>query len=142
MKLTIEKLGLLSAQDKIDLAKIWPDQQLSDWQLTDSLLSNEHKSGGEQQVIFAARFNDRLLGAVKVSISHGQAELSDLCVREVTRRRGVGLYLIEDLQQQLPDVKSFSIPSVNDNPVFDAFMHACGFKLKGSQWHKSSSEPN
>ncbi|EIC82627.1 aspartate 1-decarboxylase autocleavage activator PanM [Serratia sp. M24T3] len=126
MKLTIERLDALTDQDKIDLAKIWPNQQVSDWQ-----------SEGDLKIIFAARFNDRLLGAVKVSISGKQAELNDLCVREVTRRRGVGLYLLEDLQQQLPEVRDFSMQAVADKPALDAFMRACGFELIADGWHKT-----
>ncbi len=128
MKLTIEKLGLLTAQDKIDLAKIWPNQQVTDWENED-----------QQKSIFAARFNDRLLGAVKVLINGDRAELTDLCVREVTRRRGVGLYLLEDLQFQLPTVQHFSMPAIADDPVLNAFMAACGFECKASYWHKARS---
>ena len=43
-------------------------------------------------MLFAARFNERLLGAVKIALQDDRAELQDLLVREVTRRRGVGLY--------------------------------------------------
>lgn len=126
MKLTIEKLGPLSAQDNIDLAKIWPNQQPADWQTNDDL-----------KVIFAARFNDRLLAAVKVNIDGERAELADLCVREVTRRRGVGLYLLEDLQHQLPVVKNYSMQALPDNPVLEAFMRACGFTLTPGGWAKT-----
>jgi GNAT superfamily N-acetyltransferase len=126
MKLTIEKLGPLSAQDKIDLAKIWPNQQLADWQTDD-----------DDKMIFGARFNDRLLAAVKVKIDGERAELEDLCVREVTRRRGVGLYLLEDLQFQLPRIKNFSMPTRPDDPVLEAFMHACGFELTPGGWAKA-----
>jgi len=131
MKLTIVKLDNLTPQDEIDLAKIWPQQQCADW-----------RSGiVGQRMIFAARFNDRLLAAVKVSVTGTKAELGDLCVREVTRRRGVGLYLIEDLQLQLPEIITFSIqaqPGITqtDSAAFDAFMQACGFRLVGNRWQK------
>lgn len=82
MKLTIERLTALSPQDLIDLGKIWPHQQPEQWQ---SWLS-------DGKVLFAARFNERLLGAVKIALQDDRAELQDLLVREVTRRRGVGLY--------------------------------------------------
>jgi|GEM_PF-50294 len=126
MKLTIEKLDQLTAQDEIDLAKIWPQQQPADWQ----------RWMNEQRMIFAARFNARLLGAVKVSVVETQAELSDLCVREVTRRRGVGLYLLEDLQAQLPAIKALSMQAESNDPVLAAFMQACGFTLHNGNWHK------
>ncbi|STV03126.1 acetyltransferase [Klebsiella pneumoniae subsp. pneumoniae] len=83
MKLTIIRLQHFSDQDRIDLGKIWPSQDLST--LT---LDENHR-------LYAARFNERLLGAVRVTLRGVEGELSDLCVREVTRRRGVGQYLVE-----------------------------------------------
>ena len=74
MKLTIIRLQHFSDQDRIDLGKIWPSQDLST--LT---LDENHR-------LYAARFNERLLGAVRVILRGVEGELSDLCVREVTRR--------------------------------------------------------
>lgn len=127
MKLTIVKLSSLSAQDLSDLAKIWPQQQAADWQ----------RWINEQGMIFAARFNDRLLAAVKVSVNATQGTLSDLTVREVTRRRGVGLYLLEDLQQQLPEINHWSMDASSEESVLHAFMQACGFHLTAGQWLKT-----
>lgn len=126
MKLTIIKLDSITRQDEIDLAKIWPHLP-TDWP---SWLS-------DTRMIFAARFNDRLLGAVKVLVSDKGAELIDLCIREVTRRRGVGLYLLEDLQAQLPEVSLFFIQAQPENAVFDAFMLACGFDAVEGRWQKN-----
>ncbi|KAB7894488.1 aspartate 1-decarboxylase autocleavage activator PanM [Rouxiella sp. S1S-2] len=131
MKLTIVKLDKLTPQDEIDLAKIWPQQQCADW----------HSGIVGQRMIFAARFNDRLLAAVKVSVAGTKAELGDLCVREVTRRRGVGFYLIEDLQRQLPEIQTFSMQAQSgitqaDSAVFNAFMLACGFRQVDNSWQK------
>lgn len=128
MKLTIVKLERLTAQDLLDLAKIWPQQSVNSWQ--DWLT--------EKQMIFAARFNDRLLAAVKVSVVDAQATLTDLCVRNVTRRRGVGLYLVQDVQQQLPEVITFSMRRDGEDAVLDAFMLACEFRLEGDYWRKGS----
>ncbi|MGC6389232.1 aspartate 1-decarboxylase autocleavage activator PanM [Ewingella sp. S1.OA.A_B6] len=125
MKLTIEKLTTLSAQDLIDLAKIWPEQIENDWQA--SLTDN--------RMLFVAVFNERILAAVKINLSGDHGELSDLLVREVTRRRGVGLYLIEDLQSQLPHIKSWKMKADGD-AVTVAFMQACGFSLEGNIWKK------
>jgi len=126
MKLTIKKLTSLSVQDLIDLAKIWPEQTESDWQA--SLQNN--------RALFAAVFNERILGAVKIRLDGNRAELSDLLVREVTRRRGVGLYLMEDVQAQLPQVESWTMKA-DPEPVLDAFMLACGFVREGNVWKKS-----
>ncbi|MFP1528661.1 aspartate 1-decarboxylase autocleavage activator PanM [Escherichia coli] len=42
--------------------------------------------------MYAARFNERLLAAVRVTLSGTEGALDSLRVREVTRRRGVGRY--------------------------------------------------
>ncbi|MDA5474752.1 aspartate 1-decarboxylase autocleavage activator PanM [Yersinia kristensenii] len=130
MKLTIERLTNLTHQDLIDLAKIWPEQQQTYW----LQWINDGKP------LFAARFNERLLGAVKVIVDGQQAELEDLCVREVTRRRGVGLYLIEETLRQLAEVKHWQlkdgqVASANRKAV-DGFMHACGFSRGTQNWQR------
>ncbi|MDA5536602.1 aspartate 1-decarboxylase autocleavage activator PanM [Yersinia mollaretii] len=130
MKLTIERLTTLTHQDLIDLAKIWPEQQQASWQqwIIDG------------KPLFAARFNERLLGAVKVAVEDQNAELQDLCVREVTRRRGVGLYLIEETLRQLPAVQHWSLSheqvTVENREAIEGFMHACGFSRSAKGWQR------
>lgn len=123
MKLTIQKLNAFSAQDLIDLAKIWPEQSPAQWQ---SWLS-------KNRAIFAAKFNERLLAAVKVSIEGTNAELHDLLVREVTRRRGVGLYLLEDTVAQMPEIAHWTMRG-EAQPVLEAFMSACKFHKTADGW--------
>ncbi len=127
MKLTIQKLTSLSAQDLIDLVKIWPQQTPADWQ----------RALEGDNALFAAVFNERILGAVKVSLTGDSAELRDLLVREVTRRRGVGLYLIEDTLAQMSQVKRWEMKAQAE-PVLDAFMPACGFRKMAGGWEKQS----
>ena len=67
-------------------------------------------------MLFAARFNERLLGAVKIALQDDRAELQDLLVREVTRRRGVGLYLVQDAQRQLPQVAHWQLSTAGLAP--------------------------
>ncbi|NDL00078.1 aspartate 1-decarboxylase autocleavage activator PanM [Photorhabdus bodei] len=121
MKLTIEQLTVLSAQDMIDLTKIWPQQAPEQWQ---SWLKNENK-------LFAARFNDRLLAAIKVTFSDQSGLLKDLCVREITRRRGVGIYLINEIKAQHPTINQWKLSlegfSDANEPALKGFMSACGF---------------
>ncbi len=57
MKLTIIRLENFSDQDRIDLQKIWPEYSPSSL-----LVDDNHR-------IYAARFNDRLLAAVRVTLS-------------------------------------------------------------------------
>ena len=67
MKLTIIRLPLFSDQDRIDLGKIWPSQDPDDIPLDD-----RHR-------IYAARFNERLLGAVRVTLTRQMKASSARC---------------------------------------------------------------
>lgn len=126
MKLTIHRLENFSDQDHIDLNKIWPEYSPS------SLTVDEtHR-------IYAARFNERLLGAVRVTLSGTQGALDSLRVREVTRRRGVGQYLIEEVICDNPSVTSWWMADVGveDRGVMAAFMQALGFTAQENGWVK------
>jgi len=127
MKLTVARLSVLTPQDEIDLAKIWPNQSVSHWLES-------------PRALFAASFNDRLLGAVKVTLQGDSAELQDLAVRDVTRRRGVGRYLLEELEDQLPQIKNWRLSarrlSDTEYLLADVFMQACGFRRQGKDWYK------
>ena len=130
MKLTIERLKNFTHQDLIDLAKIWPEQQQASWL----------QWINDGNPLFAARFNERLLGAVKIRVDDQQAEIEDLCVREVTRRRGVGLYLIEETLRQLAQVKHWQLKddqvTIANREAVDGFMHACGFSRNAQGWQR------
>ena len=126
MKLTIIRLFECSAQDEIDLAKIWPEYSSASLALTDT-----HR-------IYAAKFNDRLLGAVRVTLAGNEAVLDSLRVREITRRRGVGQYLVEEVIRDNPDITGWwmSDAGVEDRDVMNAFMEAVGFTAENSGWGK------
>ncbi|MGK3495968.1 aspartate 1-decarboxylase autocleavage activator PanM [Citrobacter youngae] len=126
MKLTIVRLENFSDQDLIDLGKIWPEYSAS------SL------SVDETHRIYAARFNERLLGAVRVTLSGTQGALDSLRVRDITRRRGVGQYLIEEVIRVNPDVSSWWMADVGveDRSVMAAFMQALGFTAQENGWEK------
>lgn len=126
MKLTILRLVSFSDQDHIDLGKIWPEYSPS------SLTVDEtHR-------IYAARFNERLLGAVRVTLSGTDGALDSLRVREITRRRGVGQYLIEEVIRDNPDVSAWwmSDIGVEDRSVMSAFMQATGFADRENGWER------
>ncbi len=126
MKLTIIRLENFSAQDNIDLGKIWPEYSASSLRVDDA-----HR-------IYAARFNERLLGAVRVTLSGTQGALDSLRIREITRRRGVGQYLIEEVIRENPDVSSWWMADVGveDRSVMAAFMLALGFSAQADGWEK------
>lgn len=103
MKLTIEKLTQLSEQDRIDLDKIWQDRRYQ------SALKNEIN---DQNGLFVARFNERLLAACWVKLSDNKALITDFMVREVTRRRGVGHYLLTQCLAAYPNITHWQATSL------------------------------
>lgn len=126
MKLTIIRLTTFSDQDHLDFSKIWPEYSPSSLSVDDT-----HR-------IYAARFNDRLLGAVRVTISGHEGALDSLRVRDVTRRRGVGQYLLEEVLRVNPEIRSWwmSDVGVEDKAVMDGFMRAVGFSAVENGWEK------
>lgn len=127
MKLTIIRLQHFSDQDRIDLGKIWPSQDL-----TALVLDERHR-------IYAARFNERLLAAVCITLNGGEGELSALCVREVTRRRGVGQYLVEEVLRDNSDISNWWMADtgVENRSVMAAFMQALDFSAQTGGWVKN-----
>ena len=130
MKLTIIRLTAFSEQDIIDLGKIWPEYSTSSLQMDE-----EHR-------IYAARFNERLLGAVRVTIKGTQGALDSLRIREITRRRGVGQYLVEEIVRENPAISSWWMADVGveDRNVMAAFMQALGFTAQVNGWEKTLNQ--
>lgn len=126
MKLTIIRLTSFSEQDHIDLAKIWPEYSPASLHIDDT-----HR-------IYAARFNDRLLAAVRVTLRGTEGVLDSLRVRDVTRRRGVGQYLVEEVMCDNPAMASWWIADigVEDRAVMAAFAQALGFTAQQDGWGK------
>ena len=126
MKLTIVRLVTFSDRDHIDTGKIWPEYSPSSLRVDET-----HR-------IYAARFNERLLAAVRVTLSGTEGALDSLRVRDVTRRRGVGQYLIEEVIRENPNVTSWWMADVGveDRGVMAAFMQALGFTAQESGWEK------
>ncbi|MBJ5824332.1 aspartate 1-decarboxylase autocleavage activator PanM, partial [Salmonella enterica subsp. enterica serovar Meleagridis] len=92
----------------------------------------------ETHRIYAARFNERLLGAVRVTLSGTQGALDSLRVREITRRRGVGQYLVEEVIRDNPNVSAWWMADLGgeDRSVMAAFMQALGFTAQADGWEK------
>ncbi|MGY6027450.1 aspartate 1-decarboxylase autocleavage activator PanM [Phytobacter sp. AG2a] len=126
MKLTIIRLVKFTDQDHIDLAKVWPEYSPASLQVD------------ETHHIYAARFNDRLLGAVRVTLLGAQGALDSLRIRDVTRRRGVGKYLLEEVMRENPNITTWWITEagVEDRTVMAAFAQAMGFTAQNDGWVK------
>ncbi|MCG5379172.1 aspartate 1-decarboxylase autocleavage activator PanM [Providencia rettgeri] len=134
MRLTIIPLVNPTEQQYLDLHKIWPDQSPFE-------LAKMRKAG---DLFYAARFNERLLGAAKITVDHNTATLQDFCVREVTRRRGVGSYLLEEICQAIPDITlwKFDISGValQEKEAVRLFLAANGFNTTAQPdiWGKTA----
>ncbi|HJE27840.1 MAG TPA: PanM family protein [Pseudomonas nitrititolerans] len=91
-----------SDQDRIDLAKIYadaPDWLLAPYASAEALIEAGLASG----MLIAGRFNDRLLGAALLQREEKEWRLSHLCVRKITRGRGVARRIIEESRRQADD---------------------------------------
>ncbi|PMY34395.1 aspartate 1-decarboxylase autocleavage activator PanM [Pseudomonas sp. GW456-L14] len=95
MPIVVESLKEISYQDQQDLQKIYRDAppwlfapQRDDMELIEAAL-------GDGSLI-AGRFNDRLLGAARLQRHQDVWHLSQLCVRKITRRRGVAERLVSE----------------------------------------------
>lgn len=98
MRLSVFIADTLSTQLVIDLQKLYlnnlPEQSLLEPALTAELAQTSSR-------LYVTMFNDRHIGAVKVTVSLAQATLSKLCVRDITRRRGVGKNLLKQIETLL-----------------------------------------
>ncbi|AYF89617.1 acetyl-CoA sensor PanZ family protein [Pseudomonas sp. JS3066] len=95
MPVIVETPNSPSEQDRGDLAKIYADAP--DWLLAPYASAAELVTCGEADgLLFTGRFNDRLLGAALLERGETHWRLSHLCVRKVTRHRGVGRRIVEE----------------------------------------------
>jgi len=98
MPVVVEIVSAPSAQDSADLAKIYADAPawlLAPYADAEALIG----AGIAQGELIAGRFNDRLLGAALLEKSEQRWRLSHLCVRAITRRRGVGRRLLDEAKR-------------------------------------------
>lgn len=93
MPVVVQTLSAPTRQDRDDLQKIYHDAPhwlFAPYEDSQSLID---ACLGDTTLI-AARFNDRLLGAARLRQEDSVWHLSHLCVRTITRRRGVGERLV------------------------------------------------
>ncbi|VVN76167.1 acetyl-CoA sensor PanZ family protein [Pseudomonas fluorescens] len=98
MPIVVEPLNEASYQDQQDLQKIYRDAP--DWLLA-PLGDELHliEQGLREGSLIVGRFNDRLLGAARLQRQPEAWHLSQLCVRKITRRRGVAERLVSEAQR-------------------------------------------
>ncbi|MHC8316679.1 aspartate 1-decarboxylase autocleavage activator PanM [Pseudomonas sp. LB3P31] len=102
MPIVVEPLKEATYQDQQDLQKIYRDAPTwlfapfgSDLQLIEACLNDGS--------LIAGRFNDRLLGAARLQRQQDVWHLSQLCVRKITRRRGVAERLVDEARRMATD---------------------------------------
>ncbi|WP_413691737.1 aspartate 1-decarboxylase autocleavage activator PanM [Psychromonas sp. KJ10-2] len=98
MRLSVFIADTLSTQLVIDLQKIYSDYLPATSLTTEAITEQLNDSGSR---LFMTMFNERHIGAVKVQISDTTATLSQLQIRDLTRRRGVGKNLLRQVEKQL-----------------------------------------
>lgn len=121
MPVIVETLNSPSEQDRGDLAKIYADAP--DWLLPPYANATELVARGlADGLLVAGRFNDRLLGAALVVRGEQHWQLSHLCVRKVTRHRGVGRRLVEEVARLARDAgKPLHLAAPKDHLESQAF---------------------
>ncbi|BBP68328.1 hypothetical protein PHLH6_03320 [Pseudomonas sp. Seg1] len=98
MPVIVQTLEDASYQDQQDLQKIYrdaPDWLFAPFSGEAELIESALADG----CFIAGRFNDRLLGAARLTRHPEVWYLSHLCVRKVTRRRGVAERLVNQAQK-------------------------------------------
>ncbi|TEW44747.1 aspartate 1-decarboxylase autocleavage activator PanM [Psychromonas algicola] len=133
MRLSVFIADQPSPQLIIDLQKIY-----SGLLATESLTEQAvHKLLSEPCTrLFMTMFNERHIGAVKVVTEAKKAVLSQLCIREITRRRGIGKNLLKQVETQLASEAinnvEYSLEEVNASELaaMQVFLEACGYTIK------------
>lgn len=97
MPVYLEHISQPTEQDWIDLGKIYadaPQEWLSD---TSDIKASLQPLIAQQTWIIGGRFNSRLLGAMQANKDENNVILQHLCVRDITRNRGVAHQLMHHL---------------------------------------------
>ncbi|PKG37953.1 aspartate 1-decarboxylase autocleavage activator PanM [Psychromonas sp. Urea-02u-13] len=129
-----------SQQLFIDLQKLYQGS-LSEQQLTPDALQKLITT--PDTLFFVTLFNARHLGAVQVTIEQENAQLNLLCVRDLTRRRGVGRNLLREVEKQLQakNISQIQLPLTalkeHERETMTLFMQACGYQVTGEMLTKS-----
>lgn len=104
MPIIVEQVTQPNEQDLIDLIKVYTDYpDFASKDKTDIKQWLAEQLAAPNQRLYAARFNDRLLGAaclhgLNTDTAGTPLSIHNFCVRNVTRRRGVGSKLLLDLK--------------------------------------------
>lgn len=133
MPVVVEAVVTPSAQDEADLTKIYADAPawlLPPYASPSALI----EAGLANGCLIAGRFNDRLLGAAWLTRHETGWQLSHLCVRRLTRGRGVAARLVafaRELAEQQGQTLRLIAPTDQLEP--QAWAIRLGLKLEAPQ---------
>lgn len=127
-----------SEQDWVDLEKLYkeaPDQWFADFGVADAQgYVAKHQDG--ESVLAAGRFNDRLITAASLQKHERGYLIQHLCVRSVTRERGVAHQLMVRLAQWA-DEKGLGLVVEANSPDLSTLLtklEEYGFSLQDQLW--------
>jgi N-acetylglutamate synthase-like GNAT family acetyltransferase len=136
MRLSVFHPETVNSQLLIDLKKIytpaWSDTQLTDEALNALITQN-------QPSLYVAMFNQRHIAAAQLTIEANQARVNNFVVRDLTRRRGVGKYLLAQLEAtaQQQGAAQISVILSETEQAFSGFLVAMGYQQQEGKWCKA-----
>ncbi|KJJ96732.1 acetyltransferase [Pseudomonas sp. 21] len=130
MPVVAQHLTQPSEQDRQDLLKIYADAP--QWLLAPFADADELVTRGlAEGRLFTGRFNDRLLGAAWIERDVDTWRLSRLCVRQLTRNRGVARRLLEEAQRlAILQGAALQLVTASDQPQAADFARHLGLTLQ------------
>jgi ribosomal protein S18 acetylase RimI-like enzyme len=147
MPIILEQISHPDAEDRNDLIKIYQDypKTLGDSR-QNSLGEWIDQRLADGQTLFAGRFNGRLLAAIWGSSDQQQLQLEYLCVRKLTRRRGVARQLLTLLikrakQQQLKLTVRQPLVSIELSSLLKELDFQCTSKDEQSRFWIFAAQP-
>lgn len=130
MPVLAEEINEPSGQDLTDLQKIYsdaPDWLIAPFANREALIA----TGTAERRFLAGRFNDRLLAAALIEKGESHWHLSHLCVRTVTRKRGVARRLLAEAQRMAAEAgKTLHLAAPHDHLESQALAAKAGLPLK------------
>jgi len=129
MPVTLELIEKPSAQDAIDLEKIYNDYPLElRWNDLQALLAEQ-----PQRRLYAGLFNARLLGAASVYLQDNTLIIEHLCVRAITRQRSVARDLLR-LILEVENYPRYQFTVCQEHPGITKLFTNAGFSRQGDDF--------
>lgn len=125
--------GQLNEQDRSDLLKIYQEAPTWMYQEEDAAAFLAARLQQWPGRLFAARFNDRLLGSCWLISDEQGLRIKWLTVRKTTRRRGVAKHLLEPMLELAQQEQQAVLLACRQNTATDFLMQACGFAKLGPE---------